>query len=295
MTILYTPLTRSDVRFESVIAAPDMTPAIDNWVSNISPTRDNNPFFFNTLRPSHLGDALRGSEEWRKTNLGTYILFSLLIISTVLVALFIAGPLLLSSVRARTAHRGRTAYLLYFAGLGLGFILIEMAMIQKFILFLGHPVYALAVVLFSILCFCGIGSAITRRFADETLTRTLSKVLIAVTALVVVYVVLLSPLFYSLVSLPQAARIGLAVVLLAPLAMVMGMPMPLGIRIAAKSAPELIPWAWGVNGGASVLGSVAALAAATLSGFNQVLLAGGGIYLLALLCAMRFKASPESN
>ena len=120
------------------------------------------------------------------------------------------------------------------------------------------------------------------------MTRTLGKVLIAVTVLVVVYVVLLSPLFYSLVSLPQAARIGLAVVLLAPLAMVMGMPMPLGIRIAARSAPELIPWAWGVNGGASVLGSVAALAAATLSGFNQVLLAGGAIYLIALLCARNF-------
>ncbi|MGZ8829379.1 MAG: hypothetical protein ACXW2Q_03280 [Thermoanaerobaculia bacterium] len=291
-TVLYTPRTQTDPRYASIITADDMMPTIESWVSNISPTRDDNPFFFNTLRPSHIGDALRGTEEWRKTNLGTYILFSLLPISAVLVVAFIIGPLFIRGARARTASRGRLAFLLYFAGLGLGFIVIEIAMIQKFILFLGHPVYALAVVLFSILCFRGIGSAITRRFRQETLPDTLAKVLGAVAALVVTYVLVLSPLFYRLVHLPQAARIALAVVLLAPLAMAMGMPMPIGIRIAADRAPQLIPWAWGLNGAASVLGSVAALAGAILTGFNHVLLVGAATYLLALLCAMRFRV-PE--
>jgi hypothetical protein len=291
-TVLYTPRTQPDPRYASIITADDITPVVESWVSNISPTRDDNPFFFNTLRLSHIGDALVGTEEWRKTNLGTYILFSLLPISAVLVVAFIIGPLLVSGVRARTASRGRLAFLLYFAGLGLGFILIEIAMIQKFILFLGHPVYALAVVLFSILCFCGIGSAITRRFRQETLPDTLAKVLGAVAALVVIYVLVLSPLFYRLVHLPEAARIALAVVLLAPLAMAMGMPMPIGIRIAADRAPQLIPWAWGLNGAASVLGSVAALAGAILTGFNHVLLVGAATYLVTLLCAMRFRA-PE--
>lgn len=289
-TVLYTPRTQPDPRYASIITADDITPGVESWVSNISPTRDDNPFFFNTLRLSHIGDALRGTEEWRKTNLGTYILFSLLPISAVLVVAFIIGPLFISGVRARTASRGRLAFLLYFAGLGLGFILIEIAMIQKFILFLGHPVYALAVVLFSILCFCGIGSAITRRFRQETLPDTLAKVLGAVAALVVIYVLVLSPLFYRLVHLPEAARIALAVVLLAPLAMAMGMPMPIGIRIAADRAPQLIPWAWGLNGAASVLGSVAALAGAILIGFNHVLLVGAATYLVALLCAKRFRA-----
>ena len=79
----------------------------------------------------------------------------------------------------------------------------------------------------------------------------------------------------------------LAVVLMAPLAMVMGMPMPIGIRMLARSAPEIIPWAWGVNGATSVMGSVAALVIAILTGFNQALFVGAGLYLLAMVFMAR--------
>lgn len=283
-TVLYTPHTPADPRFAALVSTPDVAATAESSPSNISPTRDNNPFFFNSLRLSHLADVSHNSAEWRKTNLGTYVLFTLLLISAVLVVLFIVGPLLIGRVRSIAGQPGRMAFLFYFAGLGLAFILVEMAMIQKFILFLGHPVYALAVVLFSLLCFCGIGSALTRRLPDTAFPMILGGVAV----LIAIYVVALSPIFYALVQLPQAARIGLTVVLIAPLATMMGMPMPMGIRVAARNSVELIPWAWGLNGAASVLGSVLALVAAILTGFNQVLLIGAATYLLALLCAMRF-------
>jgi len=85
----------------------------------------------------------------------------------------------------------------------------------------------------------------------------------------------------------------IAVVLMAPLAIVMGMPMPIGIRLLARSAPEIIPWAWGVNGATSVMGSVAALVIAILSGFNQALMIGAGLYLVAMFLITRPSTSKE--
>src|SRR5262245_40330042 len=175
------------------------------------------------------------------------------------------------------------SHLLYFACLGAGFIIVEVAMIQKFILFLGHPVYALAVVLFSLLTFSAIGSYLSGRLEEDRLPNTLTKLLLLLVALVLVYIVVLPPIFYGLVHLALPIRIAIAVVLMAPLALVMGMPMPTGIRILARSAPEIIPWAWGVNGATSVMGSVGALVIAILTGFNQALVVGSTLYLLAIL------------
>lgn len=166
-------------------------------------------------------------------------------------------------------------------------------MIQKFILFLGHPVYSLAVVLFSVLAFSALGSYLSGRVPEERLTATLTKLLMVLVVLVFVYILALPPIFYGLVHLAREFRIGIAVVLMAPLAMIMGMPMPIGIRILARSAPEIIPWAWGVNGATSVMGSVAALVIAILSGFNQALLVGAGLYLGAMFLITRVRAREE--
>ena len=115
----------------------------------------------------------------------------------------------------------------------------------------------------------------------------LPRVILALVAAVVVYVLLLSPIFHAFVQLGRAYRIAVTVVLLAPLGLVMGMPMPIGVRVLNREAPSLIPWAWGVNGAASVMGSAAALAVALLAGFNQAMLMGAALYLLALACQRR--------
>ena len=294
--LLFTPLTRPANIFTQMIETSDPEALWASYDNNVEPTRDNNPFFFNSVRVSNLWRVIEGTTgEWQKTNLGSSILFALLAITAGLVLLFIIGPLLLVRGKALTTGAGtKLSYLLYFGCLGAGFIIVEVAMIQKFILFLGHPVYSLAVVLFSVLAFSAIGSYLSGRVSEDRLTLALVKLLLVLVSLVVVYIILLPPIFYGLVGLGRELRIVLAVILMAPLAMVMGMPMPIGIRLLARKAPEIIPWAWGVNGATSVMGSVAALVIAILTGFNQALLVGAGLYLLATAFIARPQPAYES-
>jgi predicted membrane-bound spermidine synthase len=292
--LLYSPSDPPDNIFTKVIESPDPASIWNSLDENVAPTSDNNPFFFNSIRMSRLATAFHGVEEWHKTNLGTVILLALLGLTSITVLVFILGPLVVA--RGATFATGKSAklrYLSYFAFLGAGFIIIEVAMIQKFILFLGHPVYSLTVVLFSLLTFTGIGSFVSGRFDESRLQSTLARVVALLIGMVMLYIVLLSPIFYALVQLPRPARIIIAVALMAPLAILMGMPMPTGIRILRREAPEIIPWAWGINGAASVSGSVGALVIALVTGFNQALIVGSLLYLAAAL-AMSRKPSATS-
>jgi spermidine synthase len=277
--VLYTPRTHPAGPITRLIEARDPQEFWSDFPSDVSPPRDDRPFFFQSVRLGRLLSPRWARGEWRKTNLGTVVLFTLVGISTVLVALFLLGPLLL--VRARVEDQpGRAGALLYFACLGIGFIVIELAMVQKCVLFLGHPAYALTVVLFSVLVFSSLGSALSARIPPERLPSILLRLLPTVAALVVAYVLFLSPAFYGLVYLGAAWRVALTVSFLAPLGLLLGVPMPAGLRLLAAGAPGLVPWAWGVNGAASVLGSSSAVALAMLWGFDRTLLAGAGLYLV---------------
>lgn len=287
-TILYSPASRADDVFTRLARAPEPARVWSALDSDVSPTRDDNPFFFHSVRIRHLADVLGAAGEWRKTNLGTFVLIALVVVSAALTALFILGPLWL--VRGRLQGRDRRStvrWLLYFACLGVGFIVVEVALVQKSILFLGHPVYALTVVLFALLVWSAIGSRVSGRFAEPALPELLPRQLGAVAILVVVSVLALSPIFYALVHLELPWRVAVTVVALAPLGLALGMPMPTAIRILAREAPEIVPWGWGVNGAASVMGSVAALALALVAGFNAALLAAAGLYVAALVIVLR--------
>jgi len=287
-TVLYTPFDRPPNLFTRLAEAEDPSAVWAAYENDASPPTDNRPFFFNTVRPGNLAAALRSAGEWRKTNLGTFVLFSLLAITVVLTLAFILGPLAVARRGVLASDtRTRLAGLLYFAGLGAGFIMLEVALVQKCILFLGHPVYSLAVVLFALLGFSGLGSLASARLAEGRLRAVLPRVLIVLVGAVVVYVLLLSPVFHAFVQLGRGYRIAITVALLAPLGLVMGMPMPIGVRVLNRESPALVPWAWGVNGAASVTGSAAALALALLAGFNQAMLVAAGLYLLALACQRR--------
>ena len=121
----------------------------------------------------------------------------------------------------------------------------------------------------------------SRKVQPTNLLRSLVKLIVLIASITALYILLLPPIFYGLVWLPHVARIAIAVALLAPLALVMGMPMPIGIRLLTERYPKIIPWAWGVNGATSVLGSAAALVIGIFSGFNQALVIGAAVYLLA--------------
>jgi len=287
--LLYTPLTQPDNAFTKLIKAGNPATVWDTFETIVNPTYDNNPFYFNSLRITNLLQIFgTGAEEWRKTNLGTFVLFALLGITTLLVFLFIILPLIFVRNRAMTGNtQGRMPYLFYFACLGAGFIIVEIAMIQKFILFLGHPVYSLAVILFSLLIFSALGSYLSGWFETKNLRKTLVKLIFLLVGITFLYILVLPPIFYGLVWLPLATRILVAVLVMSPIALLMGMPMPIGIKLLSKHSPQIIPWAWGVNGATSVMGSVAALVIAILTGFNQALIIGSGIYLLGAFIITR--------
>jgi predicted membrane-bound spermidine synthase len=287
--VLYAAGRPSSPPFARLIETPDPARLWAEMPRDLAPTRDNSPFFFHTARLGDLAAVLRSEGEWRKNNLGTFVLGGLLALTVLFTFAFIVGPLVLARAGILRRSRAPLGWLFYFGCLGAGFIVFEVALVQKCILFLGHPTYSLAVVLFALLLFSGIGSRLSGRFAPEGLRGRLVMVLAVVTLLVAATSVALSPLFDALVHLDRTWRIAIAVTALAPLGLAMGMPLPSAVRLLAREAPEIIPWAWGLNGAASVMGSAAALAIALAAGFDQALLVAASLYGMALLTVSRMR------
>jgi hypothetical protein len=204
------------------------------------------------------------------------------LISLVLIVL----PLALHRRRAPAAPPravSRTSILIYFVAIGLAFLFIEIASIQKFILFLHHPLYAAATVLTAFLVFAGLGSAWTARRGrpDTARSHQARRALAAIVVLGLAYAFLLDPLFDRLMLLPLVLRVLVAIVLIAPLAFCMGMPFPLALgHVGARQADD-IPWAWAINGCASVLSAVLATLLAIQFGYTAVILLALALYLLA--------------
>jgi hypothetical protein len=276
-TVLFTPARRPPSDLTRLLEAADPESLWSSFERDLSPPRDNRPFFFHTVRLRHLGSVFGGDPETRKTNLGTLVLFGLLGLTSLLVLVFILGPLALA--RRRSAARVELPpALLGFAGLGTGYILVEVALVQKSILFLGSPAYALSVVLLSLLAFGALGARSTARAPDATLARSVRRAVFVTALAAVVAVLAVSPTFAALAHWSRPLRIAVTIAALAPLGFLLGRPLPLAVRSLARSRPEVVPWAWGVNGGASVLGSVLALVLALAFGLDQALLAGGALY-----------------
>jgi hypothetical protein len=254
---------------------------IRNYPFNIAPVSDNAPFFFFTFKT---GDALRNvlrasgrGMDW-KNNLGVVVLGMVLVISLAAVLAFLIGPLAL-----RGGARGQHLVpLLYFVALGLGYILVEIALIQRFVLFLGHPTYALTVVVFLMLLASGAGSASSQRLLAKT-TRV--RPVLAVIALWVgAYIIAVPRVLGTLVGLPFPAKLLISGLLLAPLGFAMGMPFPTGLRQIADGST--IEWAWAMNAASSVLGSVLAMVVAIQFGLNAALAGGAAAYVAAMLLAL---------
>jgi len=213
------------------------------------------------------------------------LLFGLMGISLVATAVIIFAPPLVLGTRL-PKQPGIRAFLMYFLFIGAGYILIEVALIQKFVLFLGHPVHALWVVIFSMLVSSGAGSNLSRRILrkDEgRLIKALGSIAIGAALLAIV----LSNLLGALVWLPLAAKIAMTVALIAPLGFAMGMPFPTALeRLEEWHAPS-VRWAWSLNAASSVLGSVGSLVCGIYLGLVQTLIVGGVFYLAALAVIAR--------
>lgn len=256
---------------------------------NVRPARDDQPYFHHFFRWKALPQLVATlGRQWVPFIEWGYIVLVATLAQTLLFSLVLI--LLPLAFLRRDLGTGGTAggkppyrsvsasrVFLFFLGIGLGYLFIEMVLIQKLTFFLANPIYAVAVVLTGILVFSGLGSLAATRLG----TRWLSRAATLVAALAIVAAVLLPRLLPLWVGLPDAARVVIALALMAPLAFFMGMPFPLALQRLEAARPELLAWAWGVNGCASVLATILATLLAMAAGFRIVLLAAAALYLLA--------------
>src|SRR3954470_5568126 len=265
--------------FTRLIQSNDPRAFAVSYQYNVAPVFDSSPFFFFTLKTANAIADLRGTRggmDWR-VNLGLVILGMVLLISIVAVLAFLVIPL---ALEPRSSHP-RLWPLCYFIAVGLGYILVEITLIQRFVLFLGHPTYALTVVIFLMLLASGTGSLAARRWGASI--RTLRPVLLLITVAVIAYLGVLPFILRSLVGLPFAAKLLVSGALIVPLGFIMGMPFPTGLRLLDDSSigSGLTEWAWAMNASASVLGSVLAMVLALHFGLNVTFFCGALAYALA--------------
>jgi hypothetical protein len=253
----------------------------------IRPATDDRPYFFHFFKWRSLPEILSLRRQGGVALLEwTYPM----LVATLLQAIVASLVLILIPLRAlkhgtgRGGPRSRVA--IYFLSLGLAFLFIEIAFIQKIVLFLSHPIYAIAVVLCAFLVFAGLGSGYSSRWASRIrrLRRRpeglpIAGAVLGIVLIAVIYLVELPPIFERLMPLSAPLKVPIAVALIAPLAFCMGMPFPLGLSRVAHAMPDFIPWAWGLNGCASVL--------AIHFGFTTVVVAALMLYVVAALALLR--------
>ena len=265
----------------SALLGEDADDFVARYKFDITPATDDRPYFFHFFKWSALPEVM----ALRKRGGASLIEWSYLILIATIAQATVAGVFLILlplSLTKRSWPPGtvtRTGG--YFFLLGLAFLFIEMAFIQKFILFLSHPLYAVAVVLSGFLIFAGFGSAYSDRLVHRVEQSGHSPVSIAaagIAAISLLYIALLPMLFQQLMGLADSIKMVLSLFLIAPLAFCMGMPFPIGLNRVADSVPDFIPWAWGINGFASVISASLATLLAIEFGFTVVVLFALGFY-----------------
>jgi predicted membrane-bound spermidine synthase len=252
---------------------------------NYDPPTDDSPFFFNMLRPR---DWLRPELE-KVTVPAMAVLMNVLLVVVVLTTVCIVLPLFMRG-GIRRLH-GAGALFVFFAAIGLGFMLIEVSVMQRLIIFLGHPVYGLTVILFVLLLGSGAGAFLTSRIPDESLAHRGRLALAMLCVALVMAGGLTRWLVREFAASQTPVRVAASGAVLAVMGVFMGMAFPLGMRAAARR-PELTPWLWGLNGAMSVLASVLAIVIAIASGIATSYWCGVGAYAGALGAFLVVTARP---
>jgi spermidine synthase len=272
------PLPPAAGVFKQLIDSLDPQRFAVGYAYNVAPVTDNAPFFFFTLKTGHvLRNIVAGTGrgmDWR-INLGVLVLAMLLVLSLLAVLAFLVLPLALH--RRASTSRASLLALAYFIAVGLGYITVEVSLIQRFVLFLGHPTYALTVVVFLLLLSSGLGSVAARRWISGC--SQLRMLLAAIVAIVGLYVLVLPGLLSAVVGTPFSLKLLISALVLAPLGFLMGMPFPTGL-----ARVQTVQWAWALNAAASVLGSVAAMVIAIHFGLTVTLACAAAAYLIAAFC-----------
>lgn len=288
-------LARTTADFMTLLHGDDAERArfLADYEFDVSPSTDDKPFFFNYYRWSSLfGAGAAHADDVRFTYQTDFPVGHLVLLGSMLQIVLLASVLIFLPLR-RLAHEGlRTPgalrYFAYFAALGLGFMLIEIALMQKLVIFLGHPTYALSVVLTSLLAAAGTGSLLAGRIAVVR-RRHLWWILLGIAAAIAVDVLAVNWVLPQLLGMPLPVRMAIVVALLVPTGLVLGMPFPSGIRLLEEQCPQLIPWGWAVNAFCSVFGSIFCIVLSMAIGFSNVFWVAIGVYAIGLV-AMKVPA-----
>jgi len=294
--------------FSALLASDDRAAWYDAYPFDVKPPTDNHPFFGHFFKWSQAGQVIAElGKTWQPFGgAGYFVVVALLALSLGAAALLIGLPLLAvgrqggapavadgrSEARdpqtpggSTVRRRGQWLDLAYFVLLGLGYLFVEIPLMQRAILFLGHPARAVTTVLFSLLLFSGVGSALSSKLKVKA-----PWVLGGLVVMIGVVAAGLPWTFDALLPLPWGLRLAVTAILLAPLGMLMGLPFPLGLSYLSQVAPDRLAWAWAANGAASVVASVLAALVALSVGFVGVLAAGAAVYAVAALLTIRWSA-----
>jgi predicted nicotinamide N-methyase len=283
---LFTPSHEMEGSPFEIVAHSDSREAFFSaYPFDVAPTTDDNPFFFEHLKWDQVFKVPRQAISQVS---GQLVLVVTLILLLLLLGVFVILPLQMKGAREGLVLRGNFGILGYFYLIGLAFIMIEMALMQKFILFLGRPTYALSVVLFSLLAFSAIGARLTGLWRDSRLLFAVGLTCLAVTVIGIAYTGFVFQALWTFVGYGPIVRVIASVIAIAPIGLVMGMPFPLGIRISGNYEPRLVPWLWAMNGHATVVGAVGAVMLAISFGFRAVTLLALLSYLVAGLSLRRW-------
>ena len=265
----------------------DLGPArfIREYALDIRPTTDDRPFFFEYQRWGR--ESWFGSEAlFRKQN-AQVVLLETLAVCGGLCALILV--LAFRRYRSLDARLGVAAHI-YFVALGLGYIFVENVLVQRIILFLGSPVYALTVIMFALLAASGAGSALASRYA--ALQQRAPYAMLMAAGILVLYATCLRPVLDALLGLALPVRILIVLLLIAPLGIAMGMPFPVALDRLTRADARLVPWAWVINGAASVIGSILTVMLAMTVGFNAVFVCAALLYVTAAATFARIVRQP---
>jgi hypothetical protein len=241
----------------------------DMFETKVYPVTDDNPYFLSFEKP-----LPRAVEVLLYASIG-------------IVAIFLLVPFAWmrrrreKEVDTKKSEIGIATAIPYFAALGVGFILIELALLQKLILLMGNPTMTFALLLFTLLISSGAGSLLSSRIAKNNM-KNLVFVIGGIAGLGILYVLFLPPIIYSTIAEPIEVKAAVSIAILAPIGFLMGMPLPTGMRLLKVHRPDYIPWMWAVNGAFSVLGAVLAIALGIMYGSSLAMILGILIYLIAL-------------
>ncbi len=248
---------------------------------NISPATDNRPYYTGYVKPSTISTIVNNikdlSEEW-----GYLLTLCTFVLSIVFGMFIILIPLMGRWRELFKRHKGTTRVIVYYAALGIGYMLVEMYLMQRLVFFLPNPIFSSATVITAMLVMSGIGALASDRYTGSK-RRLMTYAISGITVAMIFYIVFLPGILDALIGLALLVKIILAIIFIAPSAFFLGMPFPTGLSMLSKNRNGLIPWAWGINGALSVTGAMLARLISISWGFSTVLFMVIILYVISYL------------